>query len=351
MFDHDVIEPTQTPDTRKAYGRRCQQLAAAAQRKIAATTGQPLQVVDVTPTMLVDYVIGKKGDYAANSWRLVRRSVTWKLEETASRVDAATANEIMAAIARLRDEKANPDDDRKPVTSRTKAKTLTEDDETKITREVLARRAKRARDLVRYLKVGRLTGLRPCEWAKAQLLESDRPGYGWMLVVGNAKCTNGRTHGPFRTLYWVDLPPHAVRTIRYWITIAQQTDYDTRLNTIGRLLWDVTRKLWPRRKTWPTLYSTRHAAVAVWKAHYIRAGQTTAERLEALAIIAAMLGHGSDDTATQHYARAGAASRRGAMIGVPAAHPAEVARVRQVIDVDWIETMRTKKRAKTFDRS
>jgi hypothetical protein len=210
----------------------------------------------------------------------------------------------------------------------------------------LAGRAKCAPDLVRYLEAGRVTGLRPCEWPNAQLLKSDRPGLRWMLVVANAKCTNGRTHGPFRTLYWVDLPSDVVRDIGAWIGIARGADYEVRLNTIGRLLWEVTRELWPRRKKWPTLYSTRHAAVAMWKAHYVRADQTMAERLEALAIIAALMGHGSDDTASQHYARANAASSGGAAMGVPAAHPAEVARVRQVIDLDWIETMRAKKQDK-----
>ena len=66
--------PTQSPGTKKAYARRCRQLAKAAQRELAKATGQPPHTIDLRPTMLVAFVIGKKGDYRANSWRVVRSS-------------------------------------------------------------------------------------------------------------------------------------------------------------------------------------------------------------------------------------------------------------------------------------
>jgi hypothetical protein len=342
-LSNDTTELTQSSETKKAYARRCRQLVEAARRKLAARSGQPFDAVELTPAILIDYVIGKKRDYAANSWRLVRRSVVWSLEEAASRVDEALANEIVVAIARLRAEKADPHDDRRAQTSRTKAKALPADDLARIDHAALTTRAPSAGDLVRYLKVGVITGLRPCEWSKAELRESTRPGFSWKLVVANAKYTNRRAHGPFRTLYWVDLPADVVHDINAWIAIASGSNYERRMATIGRLLWQITRELWPRRKEWPTLYSTRHAAVALWKAHYVRDGQTETERLEALAVIAALMGHGSDDTATQHYARASAASSKGPAFVLPTADPAEIEKVRQVIDLHWFETLRAKK--------
>lgn len=161
-----------------------------------------------------------------------------------------------------------------------------------------------------------------------------------MLVVENAKATNGRAHGPVRTLHWEELAPEIVHDILAWIRIAQDDHYDRRLNTIGRALWEITRELWPRRKKWPTLYSARHVAIAAWKAFYLHEGQSPAERLEALAIIAALSGHGSDETASTHYARPDAGSGKRP---VPTADPAEVRSVRQIIKLDWRETLREAK--------
>jgi len=342
----DTTELTLSPDTKKAYALRCGQLTKAAQRNLAVQSGQPLDAVRITPATLVDYVISRKRRYAANSWRLVRRSVVWRLEDLASRADQVLAKEIMTAITRLRAEKPDPDHTRKAVTSRTKAKALPENDLARIEHAALATGAKCATDLGRYLKAGVVTGLRPCEWANAELRESTREGFTWMLVVANAKATNGRAHGSFRTLYWVDLPADVMHDINAWIEIASGPDYKRRLATMGRVLWKITRKLWPRRKSWPTLYSTRHAAVALWKAYYVRPGQTTGDRLEAWAIVAALMGHGSDDTASQHYARANRTSIGGPGFVAPAAEPAEVARVRQVKDLEFFETVSAKRQYK-----
>jgi hypothetical protein len=161
-----------------------------------------------------------------------------------------------------------------------------------------------------------------------------------MLVVENAKATNGRAHGPVRTLLWDELAPDVVQNILAWIKIAQDLDYDRRLNTASHALWEITRALWPRRKKWPTLYSARHVAIANWKAFYVRKGQSQVQRLEALAVIAAISGHGSDETASTHYARANAASGKSP---VPAADPAQVKNVRRVIRLDWLESLREAK--------
>jgi hypothetical protein len=337
------LVPTQSPRTKKDYARRCRQLAKAAQRELAEATGQRADTIDLTPTMLVDFVIGKKGDYLANSWRVVRSSVIATLMKTAALVDESVAKEIDTAIERLKQEKPAPEMDKEPVTSRTKDKSPTEKDLARIEHAALARQTLAGIDLVRYFKASLQTGLRPCEWPRARFGKSSRDGHRWMLVVENAKATNGRAHGPVRTLHWEELAPEVVQDILTWIAITQDGDYDRRLNTIGHQLWEITRALWPRRKEWPTLYSARHVAIAAWKAFYLHEGQSPAERLEALAVIAALSGHGNDDTATKHYARASTASRKGP---VPTADPAEVQNVRQVIKLDWLESLREAKAKK-----
>ncbi|MCK1671658.1 hypothetical protein [Bradyrhizobium sp. 150] len=335
--------PTQSPGTKKAYARRCRQLAAAAQRELAKATKQRADTIDLTPTMLVDFVIGKKADYLANSWRVVRNAVVSTLENTAALVDEIVAKEIKTEIERLKQEKPAPEKEKKPATSRTKDKSPSENDMSRIEHEALARQTEGSIDLVKYFKAALQTGLRPCEWPRAHFGKSNRDGYRWMLLVENAKATNGRAHGPVRTLLWEELPPETVQDILAWIKIAQEIDYDCRLNTISRALWEITRELWPRRKRWPTLYSARHIAIAAWKAFYLRKGQSPAERLEALAVIAALSGHGSDETASTHYARPDAASGKRP---APAADPAEVRNVRQIIKLDWRETLREAKARK-----
>ncbi|MBY0380562.1 MAG: hypothetical protein K2W78_01395 [Xanthobacteraceae bacterium] len=332
--------PTQSPRTRKDYARRCRQLAKAAQRELAKATGQRADTIDLTPAMLVDFVISKKSDYLANSWRVVRSAVIGTLMKTAPLVDETVAKEIETAIERLKQEKPAPEKEKQPATSRTKDKSPTEKDLTRIRHAALAKQTQSATDLVQYLKASLSTGLRPCEWPRARFGKSTRDGYRWMLVIENAKATNGRANGSIRTLYWEELAPEVVQDILTWIARAQDGDYDRRLNTIGHQLWEITRELWPRRKEWPTLYSARHVAIAGWKAFYVRNGQGPAERLEALAVVAALCGHGSDETASKHYARANAASGKSP---VPAADPAEVQNVRRVIKLDWLESLREAK--------
>jgi hypothetical protein len=314
-----------------AYARRYNQLVATARRTMPRAAGQREEDVKVTPAMLATFLINRKSCYAANSWRLVRASVMWAMEVIAT-TEPLHAKETRAAIARLLAEQPKPDETRPIMTSRTKAKGCSQDDANRIRHAAFASRAPGGADLATYINGARLTGLRQCEWPGAILRKSERPGYMWDLIVANAKNSNGRTHGAYRTLYWTNLSPDLVADVFAWIAVASSPDYATRLDTSGKLLNKLTRDLFPRRTEWPTLSSMRHEAVARWKGHYFREGQSEAERRLALATVAALMGHGSDESATRHYARASSGS---AEFPVPAADPAEIARVRQVLDLEW----------------
>jgi hypothetical protein len=324
--------PVRSDQTLEAYARRYNQLVAKLRRSIARSSGQDEAEVKVTPARLATFLIDRKSHYAACSWRVVRSSVIWAMEEIAIGAEPLHVKEIGAAIARLLAEEPEPDENRPIVTSRTKAKGCSLDDAYRIRHAALATRAPAGVDLATYVNAARLTGLRQCEWAHAILRKSERPGHMWELVVANAKNSNGRTHGPHRTLYWTDLSPDLARDVLEWIAVASSPDYATRLDTIGKLLNKLTRKLFPCRTERPTLSSMRHEAVARWKAHYCRRGKSDEEHRMALATVAALMGHGSDESATKHYARASSGS---AEFPVPAADPVEIARVRQVLDLEW----------------
>ena len=91
----------------------------------------------------------------------------------------------------------------------------------------------------------------------------------------------------------------------------------------------LTRKLFPRRHKRPTLYTARHEAIALWKAHYVESATTAEARMHGLAIVAALSGHASDETATVHYGRPQRSDRGRKGLAIPTADSAEVARVRR----------------------
>ena len=148
-------------------------------------------------------------------------------------------------------------------------------------------------------------------------------GGGIMLRVVNAKHDEDghRTHGPMRTLLWRSLPFDMVRAIEASVMYAANFDEEKwrrEREAMQRLLRATYARVFPRRTTTITLYSGRHQFAADAKRAYANAP-------DGAAIVATLMGHATDLTATQHYARA-TAGRQGAV--VPNANPSEIANIR-----------------------
>ncbi len=77
----------------------------------------------------------------------------------------------------------------------------------------------------------------------------------------------------------------------------------------------VTRRLWPRHKMYPSLYTARHMFAAAVKGSY-----STVE-------VAAMMGHASSATATQHYARPPKGEKKMPNVELPMPHLRDISRV------------------------
>jgi integrase len=325
--------PTSTPGTQAAYAKRFQQLIRAARReavRVASTTGgQP----SLTANAFVDYLLAKRAGYRANSWRQVRRAAIYGMTQEAER-DPAAAPAIHAAISTLEAAAPAPDKNLPPRTSSTKAKRSSESDVDRMCFAALASRSPNGKHLVSCLRASNVCGCRPCEWPGAIFRRSAVPGFEWELVVPNAKNTNGRSTGEFRTLRWVTLPKDLVDDVTNWTAIARGPNYARLLATLGSLLSRITAELFPRKKKPPTLCSMRHEATARWKAAYLPADQSTEQRLAGLAIVAALLGHISDETASKHYGRPHRGAKEMGRFPVPHADPAEVAKVRRRLDLD-----------------
>lgn len=167
--------------------------------------------------------------------------------------------------------------------------------------------------LTYWLMAAMATGLRPCEWQHAQLIERDGiPA----LRVQNAKHTHDRAHGPTRTQLLPNITPENLRMVEQLLATVSGVDDATFVryyHACRDRLYYVNRRLWPKRPRYVTLYSARHQFIGDAKS----AGLSRTE-------IAALAGHVSPQTAGKHYARG--CSGRGAV--QVAADPADMARVR-----------------------
>lgn len=135
---------------------------------------------------------------------------------------------------------------------------------------------------------GSLLGLRPCEWAHARV-------EGTLLIVRNAKCTNGRACGEIRTIEL--LGPYANPIARENL-VTLITAMNDRAATgieakraMGRLSARLDRACQKAGVARISLYTLRHIALA------------SAKQVMTVAEVAAFAGHAADRTAGQHYAK------------------------------------------------
>ena len=167
----------------------------------------------------------------------------------------------------------------------------------------------------------RVTGLRPCEWQHAVL-------EGAALKVTNAKSTHKRSHGKHRT---IDL--HLARKalldlIESFLGVVKEQQGDQFVALYDRvrdLIADVARRTLSKRRKYPTLYTARHMFASTAKANLSKEE------------VAALMGHGSIDTAGRHYAAA-----RHARDGFPL----EVMPMQQ--DIEAVKQLNAAKLAKAF---
>ncbi|MFI9654553.1 hypothetical protein ABGV17_07465 [Guyparkeria sp. GHLCS8-2] len=183
-------------------------------------------------------------------------------------------------------------------------------------------RSKSAHLAADLLIAGCQFGLRPSEWAEAQFTFFDRPTDATecdsRLVVRNAKATQGRSFGSHRTLHFSrgSIEPTDLKVcMRCNLAMKvralkrrrerQSGDEDADpcgLRAIQQSLARARKLRGYKRKI--TLYSARHQFAANAKAAGLKP-----------IVIAALMGHGSDETAAQHYGKR-RSGRRGRALGV-----------------------------------
>lgn len=273
---------TKTPETVAVYSKRAKMLIRKAKEELVIPEGESLD-----PRQFVAWLIQKKPELAKTSWRQYKSAVICFLEGIGT-------EEGVEALDFIREVGSAGSSKTSEKTSGTKLKRVPWRDFLKITDYLRKFEGKWHKPLLDWIISSTLTGLRPQEWARAELIDLAEGGRA--LLVKNAKHTNGRAHGENRTLLLTGLSSDEMETIskhlertKNWAGMSQ---FDSLYDGCALTLYHLCRKLWPRRSKHITLYSCRHQFSANAKA----SGFSTVE-------IAAMMGHAVDTTAVRHYGK------------------------------------------------
>jgi hypothetical protein len=288
MNEHinDILEgfhvTTRTDKTKEDYIERSYQLLKRAKKDLELPNDEDLDV-----RQFVVWLSEKKETLARTTWRQYKSAVVYYLE---NHPDVQASVEALEYLKEITSVGALTTTER---TSSLKLKKVSYEDWQKLDSFLENKNKKWHEQLRMWLRASVVTGLRPVEWKNAVMFDYNGiPA----LKIQNAKITNGRGHGPTRTLLLEDLNNDDLMAIKNHLnnvrTFIGMDEYDYFYKGCAIALYKACRKCWPKRKKHITLYSTRHQFSA-------NAKSSGFSRIE----VAAMMGHAVDITATLHYGR------------------------------------------------
>lgn len=285
---------TKTPRTEAAYQTRAHNLLMMAKREDAA-------VEDLAD--LIDWFGARHSRWAPSTVRQYRAALAHALETaTFDAIDKARLNEQLHAGPA-------PKTKGPKRTSARKRKSLKRDEFVRLGE--FLRRSARPDDLLvhSFIALGAALFLRPVEYLNARV-------EGTMLIVANAKATNGRGNGAQRERDLSEMEPKAIAALKTFLvrlrTALRDTGNWTRLrDRLAARLARICKRLKIARVSF---YTLRHT------------GMATAKTWMSPVEVAAAAGHAAVRTATSHYAK-----RRTGWLGLKLAgkpSAASIARVR-----------------------
>ncbi|PZR94837.1 MAG: hypothetical protein DI537_06205 [Stutzerimonas stutzeri] len=325
------VDPKRVKATEISYAKRFRQLWLRAREELQ---NPKLQVI-----AFVEWLLAQQDRLKPRSFRQYRAATMFALQFEAKRLAHRPPPGLPEALRLLKESRgkivavARTDETgvggrEKPQlplrTSAAKARALTDEASESILDRAQAARSRYAPDFSAFFKVNLLCGLRPIEWHGTQIRIE---GGALVMIVPNAKRGNGRAHGPKRTLVFDDLSQDHRDDLVNWanrVNALTREVYQSLLKRIEEVMRAITKRLF--RKNRPTPYTTRHAFSGRLKAFYLGNARTEEEYELGCAIIAALMGHATDDTADFHYGKKSEKSGKG--LPIPRADPAEVARIR-----------------------
>ncbi|MCX9157927.1 hypothetical protein OPU71_17520 [Niveibacterium sp. 24ML] len=268
----------------------------------------------------VEALIALRPTLAARTWRVYKAAALWGLERYKDRDDDSI--ERLSSVG----SKGLPPRSRRTSGAKSKGVSIEAQSAVLAVLDTMqGRGCGTARRLADMLIASLAVGLRPGEWASSQLVRL--PGEPAALVVQNSKATNGRGCGVERIILVDELSPSATSAIERVIGFMHRearTDHELQraMSRLRSLLRSVRKRaaqgMTGRAKSQCLglcLYSCRHQLIADAKCSGMAQPQ-----------IAALVGHRSPDTASEHYAH----SSQGQSPLVVRPSPETVAAVREV---------------------
>lgn len=312
---HD-IKPTREESTKETYRSRTRELNMRCRKELLIADHELLDL-----RQFVGWLIENKTNWMGTTWRQYKASVIYFLETKISEENDPVAQECYEWLIPVGVDGCIKKTKR---TSNNKMKKFPLKDFNTIV-YFLGNNKGASRwyePLRRWLIAGVLTGLRPIEWANSKIINHNGEV---ALYVKNAKNTNGRANGDYRTIILNDLTVDEIAIIKKHVEYSNEWNeadqFHSFYSSCGRALKKACKELWPRRSQYPCLYSARHQFAADAKA----SGLSREE-------IAALMGHAVDETATKHYGRKTAGSSHTRVKPIVE----DVLRVRQVYDQKYL---------------
>jgi len=268
--------------------------------QIIKRAGETIANMNPSPSEVVQWLINHQCRISRSTWRQYRAALIYYYDNHFFK-DTGSSDEIPNWLTLLHNTDCNQCLRRGAATSSKKEKKIPEADQLKlITFFTVNVDLRYGVATLVWLLSGIWTGLRPSEWKSAQLVLNAN---NIELLVINGKNTNGRSHGEQRIIHLTKMSEIELEILREHLANIQSIEdkdieFDDIYKQCRNCLYRANKKLWPKRKKYISLYSSRHQFSADAK----RSG------LNQVAI-AALMGHASIETAGIHYGRRSSGGR------------------------------------------
>ena len=278
--------PSRAEKTRAEYMRRAKNIVS----EIEILSGSDA----VTPTDIVEWLVMRASSLAPATIRQYRAALTHYLQEQSASgcIDQYSAASAIDAMGSIRSQQNS-----RNRTSALKAKFITTRQIDALTNRLENKKSIFAKAALLIFKASIVAGLRPSEWFSASISPARDGSDSGMLVVQNAKNSNGRCFGDTRTLI---IPPgqpldDVAACIKYLSDLLSRRAMSGRAITPERIYNEARAHVLAANISYGgkrvTLYTARHQFAANMKNIYSKEE------------VALLLGHGSIETATNHYGK------------------------------------------------
>lgn len=257
--------PTRTAKTEYAYLKRANELI----ERVAVLRGIPTPLI--TAQHVVEWMENERSSFTANTFRQYRCALVFAYSKNCAN-DADLITGVSQNGLAVRPKKGKTSSGKKKYIPQRHAKRLMQ--------KLRATGGEWEMFAADLFEATICVGLRPIEWNTAALS-------GNILIVKNAKATNGRANGAERRLMVTAATAEKVRRV---LGVLETIPPEINWYDCTRVAFHGVRKLFYKKSCY-TLYTARHQYSANMK------------KVHSRRIVADLMGHKSEKTAAVHYGK------------------------------------------------